>query len=652
METDGKSGYNSAKRLGLKAFNQYKANGWNAYLPSLDTLILRDEILTEVSLGLVEVPLSKIKGTKSAGRSTAFAPNYMPILSSDTEFGAKWIQLYESHIKDGIRESITAYEYLNWFYVEEGNKRVSILKYNDAVLVSARVRRLIPKYDKEDFNICLYYEFMEFYNKTKINYIWFSEQGSFVKMYKWIQKQGLIHDENYGEVKRIYYSFRRIYHGLGGDQLPITTGDALLKYLEVYPLIDGKDNNIEQNLKKLLIELEHIKETDKVNIELSPGETNKKGLLSALTVISPAKKKIRIAFLNAKSPEESAWTYEHNLGRLHIENVLGDEIITTSVNHVPEDEGAYEFIKKAAHSNDIVFTTSPALIHPTLKAAMEYKDVKFLNCSENLSYKHLRTYFGRIYEPNFLVGMIAGALSKTNQLGYVVTYPIPEVISSINAYTLGARFVNPSSEVYVKWIENSEEDYKSCNDIDRQLTDMGVDIISHQEASDLNTKLNQPGIYFANELAIGNEKKNCVAGPIWNWGVFYEKIIRNIMSGNYNRINGIWYAQDRAISYWWGMDAGVVDILYSSSKLPGELIKSVEFMKKMIISGTYHPFEGKIYDRKDNLIVEEGIRLTNDAILEMDWFVKGVVGSIPSINIKEDNHPLLELFGVRKNIKF
>ncbi len=652
MDFDSKSAYDKARRSGLRDFNQYKANGWNAYLPSLDALISNEEIVSEVSLGLIEIPTKKIKGTRTVGRSTAFAPNFMPILGGTTEFAAKWENLYVAHVTEGIRDPIKVYEYMNWYYVEEGNKRVSVLKYNDAVMILANVKRLIPKYDKDDYSICLYYEFLDFYKKTHINFMWFSELGSFVTIYKWIQKLGLDEPDQDGEMRRVYYQFRKVYRQLGGNKLPITTGDALLKYLEVYPLLQGEDANIEQNLKKMWQEFQHIGTTDHVEVVYSAAENEKRSLFSGLTG-SSTMKEAKIAFVNAKSAEESAWTYGHEIGRLHIENAFGGAVKTASINHVPEDERAYEFIKNAAKDYDIVFTTSPALIHATLKASMDFKDVKFLNCSENLSFKHLRTYFGRIYEANFLVGMVAGAMSKTNQLGYVVTYPIPEVISSINAYTLGARFVNPFAQVYVKWVEVTKEQDEPCQDnrcyeIDQQLMDMGVDIISHQESTDLSTQLSQSGIYFATELVEEAGKRTCLANPIWNWGVFYEKIIRNIMSGNYNRINGVWSGDDRAISYWWGMDAGVVDILYSASKLPDPLIKSVEFMKKMIISGCAHPFEGPLYDQKDHLRVEEGNQLPNESILAMDWFVKGVIGSIPSINAKEENHPLLELFSVRK----
>lgn len=648
----GKESYEKARRKGLRTVMRYKANGWNAYLPALDSIISRDEILSEVSLGLMEIPINKIKGTKTTGRSSAFAPDFMPILDHNTEFGGKWESLCEAHYDEGIRDPIKVYEYLNWFYVEEGNKRVSVLKFCEATLVAANVTRVIPKYDKDDERIKLYYEFLEFYQKTHMNFIYFTELGSFVKMYKWIEKYSWQLPENEGEFRSIYYQFRKAYHKLGGKVLPITTGDALLKYLEVYPLYKA-DETIEANLKKMWLVLEAVGTSEAVEIADSPGELEKKGLFGGLTSFNQGVKSPKIAFINAETPQTSGWTYAHEIGRLHIESVFKDAIKTVGIYQVPEDETAYDFIRKAVLDGaDIIFSTSPAFIHATLKASMEFTDVKFLSCSENLSYKQMRTYFGRIYEPNFLVGMIAGAMTKTNQLGYVVTYPIPEVITSINAYTLGARFVNPYAEVFVKWVEDASVHNKdACYHVDQQLMDMGVDIISHQESSDLDTLLNQSGIYFANELAEKDGKHTFLAVPIWNWGVFYEKLVRNIMNGNYSRINGLLGSTDRAISYWWGMDAGVVDFLYSKSKIPQPLVQTVEYMKKNIISGVFHPFYGPIYDQKGNLRIEENTHLTNTEVLSMDWFVQGVNGSIPSINAREESHPLFELFSVKKKFK-
>lgn len=639
--------YEKARKKGLKQINFNRSNGWDTTLLALDRLISRESVLSEVRLGRGEIQLKKIKGTKTMGRQRAFAPDYMPILKVETEFANKWAALYEAQIEEGIRDPIKVYEYLNWYYVGEGNKRVSVLKHNNATLIYADVIRLIPKYDEGDLNIVLYYEFLIFYEKTKISYIWFSHKGSFSKMYKWINKYGWNNEEQIGELRMIYYRFRKAYKKLGGDNLTITTGDAFLKYLDIYSCDLEGLKSLEKNLGKLWREMKGSEGKNRINIKLTDKEIERKTLLSSLSNLS--NKQIKIAFIHAKNTIDSTWTYAHEIGRKYIEDIFGETIVTTSVYDVPEDEHAYDRIREVAEDGyEVIFVTSPAFINITLKVALEYQTVKFLNCSENMSYKHLRTYFGRIYEPNFLAGMIAGAMSKNNKLGYIVTYPIPEVISSINAYTLGARFMNPYIEVYIKWVENNKDTKKSKHyGVDNQLEDVGVDIICHQESGDLQSKANNLGVYFTKDLS-NNKKSKYLAKPIWRWGIFYEKILRSVMEGNYARTSGFLGIKGRAINYWWGMEAGVVDLVYSQTQVPEPLRRSVNMLKKMIIEGTYHPFMGPIKDQEGIERVEINHTMSNEGILEMDWFVQGVIGSIPSLDMEKDNHPLVELFGVKK----
>lgn len=651
MAVDGRAEYESARRKGLREYNNRRMSGRNPYLYALDTVISTESIMSEVSLGQIDIPLNKVVGTKTVGRSKSFAPNFMPILNSDTEFASKWMNLCIAHLEEGIRDPIKVYEYLNRFYAEEGNKRVSVLKYHEAVAIPAVVTRFIPKYDEQDENIVLYYEFMEFYKQTRVNYLWMSKLDNFNKLLRHMKKYNWIEPDKGIEFQSVYHRFRKVYHELGGDKFNHTTGDAFLKYLEIYTYdMSLSAEDLKRQLSNMWEEF-GLLENEEISLEVSTSEFDKRSLFSIPNFSGI--KNAKIAFVNSKSPDRSAWTYGHEIGRNHLNNTFGNQIVTKAFNDVPEDETAYDFLVDiVAQGYDIVFTTSPTFINATLKAAVEFKQVKFFNCSENMSYKSVRTYFGRIYEPNFLVGIAAGAMTKTNRIGYVVTYPIPEVISSINAFALGARFVNPDAVIIVKWVEGtaSQSDVQTidiCYDIDQQLIDMDVDIISHQESSDLTTKLKNSGIYFADKKR-NKEEHIYLATPVWNWGEFYERMVRSIMSGTYNRLSNILSNSDKAISYWWGMDTDVVDIFYTKSRLPRETIQTIKFMKEMIIGGTYHPFRGPLYDNKGVLRLDEGHNLEPEDILSMNWFVEGVLGSIPSINASEENHPLVELLGVKK----
>ena len=177
----GSEDYSKAHRLGKKDYQARMMEGRRPTLKVLDDILPSRGSCTEVSLGLVQIPVDQIVGTKSEGRSNAFAGNFMPILASNTEFAQKWIALSKSHVEVGIREPIKAYEYMNKFYVEEGNKRVSVLKYFDAVTIPGFVTRIIPPRTNDKENK-IYFEFLDFYDVSKLNYIWFSEEGSFEKL--------------------------------------------------------------------------------------------------------------------------------------------------------------------------------------------------------------------------------------------------------------------------------------------------------------------------------------------------------------------------------------------------------------------------------------------------------------------------------------
>ncbi|HBG37915.1 MAG TPA: BMP family ABC transporter substrate-binding protein, partial [Clostridiaceae bacterium] len=171
MNNDELDYFNNARKAGMKEYSSKTSKGQSGYLPSLEEMVKDAEIVSQVDLGIMEIPLKKIVGTYTHLRSLSFANNFMPILNN-SEFRQKWIDVCKAHIEEGIRDPIKVYEYLNWYYVIEGNKRVSVLKYFDAYSMYAKVTRLIPKMDINNPTVEIYYEFLKFNNKTKINSIW------------------------------------------------------------------------------------------------------------------------------------------------------------------------------------------------------------------------------------------------------------------------------------------------------------------------------------------------------------------------------------------------------------------------------------------------------------------------------------------------
>lgn len=641
--------YEQAHKSAKQSWNTMVNKGEMGYLPSLDGIMQSSDVLSEVSLGLVEIPINKIIGTYTHSRSVSFAHNFMPLMDKGTEFASKWMHLYDAHVEEGIREPLKVYEYLNRFFVVEGNKRASVLKFVGATAFNAHVTRLVPKRDPGSKVNTIYYEFMDFYKNTQINSIWFTQPGRFKELNDFINRyKG---SKNFYDTKEkqflseIYRPFRTIYLKEGGAKLKITTGDALLNFLKIYGLpkeiTPAKHRDY---IQKLITELEVI-EQDETYVETNALQAPKRrGMFSSLTERLSSKRTLKIAFVYAKAPENSGWAYSHELGRLHINNVFEDQIQTTKIVDVPESPEAYKVFERLAKEKyDIIFTTSPTFVAPALKAAMQFPQVKFFNCAGTHSYKSLTLYFGRIHEPRYILGMIAGAMTKTNVIGYVAPYPISEVVSSINAFTLGVRAVNPYATVKAMWTyrwDNPEQG----KDVAKNLINMdsAVDIISTEDLPVPGDMSKEYGVYA---VAGEEQDKKHYAMAIWNWGVFYESVIRNILSGTWKTLADI-SAGDHPMNFWLGMNTGIVDVLYSNRHINPQMKALIEGIKASIMRNEFNPFTGPIYDQNKVLRVKTGEVCDYEDIINMDWLVEGVEGELPN---RDDLKPT-DPFSYMKNI--
>ena len=650
-DNDKNVAYLEALKQGKSRYSSDVASGKSGNLPSLDDLIQNMEIVSEVNLGTIDIPLTKIRGTYSHSRGKMFAKNFMPIAKPESEFGAKWKNVYEHHIRDGISDPIRVCEYLNWFYVIEGNKRASVLKFLNAYSIRAEVRRVIPRYDENDLQIKTYYEFLKFNKQSGIFSIWFSNPDGFVELSRlldlYIPELSFDDDKYMHFLRMVYKPFRELYHRAGGGNISLTTGDALLSYLQIYGVPQAITEEVDKpRIKGFLSELRAISESPAVSFQTEPIPEVKKNMISALTTLVTPKKKVKIAFVYALNREESGWTHAHDLGLQHIQHVLEDHIETSVVENVPETPEAYDtFRRLAEEGHDLIFATRSTFIKPALKAALEFPDVRFLACSSAHSYKNVTTYSGRIYEPRFLMGLIAGSLTKTDVLGYMGEYPIPEVVAGINAFTLGARMVNPRVKVKVAWSYRWDISGRTRNP-EVELHDMGADLISH-DGLPIPDKVKKYGLYARKEGEAGSEVHYAMS--IWHWGVFYEKLVNAVLSGTWKMVVDSLHADSDLLQFWWGMDSGIVDIFYSLTHVPTQTQKLVDFMRDMIIQNEFHPFRGPIYDQSGKLQVSDGSVASHDQIISMDWFVEGVEGEIPSLDRNEISiDPLTDLLGIRK----
>ena len=606
--------YEKAYKLGKKEYQQRMSHGEKPTLLVLDDILPSKGSYAEVPLGLVQIPLEQIVGTKTTSRCNAFARNFMPILDQESEFARKWSDLSTSHVEEGIREPIKAYEYMNQFYVEEGNKRVSVTKFFDGIAIPGNVTRLIPKQTNDKENK-IYYEFLDFYELSNINYIWFSKEGSFAKLQELVGKgpDEIWSDDDRMDFYSIFYRFKKEYESKNTN-LSITTGDAFLSFIEVH----GYENTCKlygDDLKKMIQktweEFNLLDIEDDIEIMLDP--TEKPSLLGKLHLFGTPK--LKIAFLYEKTAHASAWTYGHELGRLHLEQTFPDEVETLFYENVTQ-ENVETYIDKAIEEKcNIIFTTTPAFAQASVKAAIEHPHVKFLNCSVNTSHRYIRTYYIRMHEAKFLMGAIAGAMADNNKITYIADYPLYGTIAHINAFALGAKMINPRAEIHLDWRCLKD------NDVMKNLHQLSPSCFSTRDMLMPDEDLRYFGIYEMENGEIRN-----LAMPLLHWGKFYEQLIRAIMDGSWSHDDT---SANKAINYWWGMSSGVIDVICSRN-LPIGTKRLIELLKKTIMNGEFNLFSGILYSQNGIVQPDPNHILTPDELINMDWLAENVIGHIPT----------------------
>ncbi len=628
--------YTKAKKEGERAYRKAVLSGRYPYLPALEQMVEGVDKLSEYKVGLKEIPLNMIVGTRTVGRQNAFADNFMPLLGEGTEFAIKWSNLFDSQAEEGLRDPIKVYEFMNKFYVLEGNKRVSVMKSIDAASILGNVIRLMPM-RSEERAVKVYYEFLEFYKVTELYGITFSQEGSYKKLAAYLG-QDLEHPwpENVIEnLRASFIIFNKAFENRSGQKLAITPGDALLTYVGVFGfegLMVDSTREIENRISRLWNEylMQMSEEKMEVVENLSDVEKAKpKAMKSILSLGSGAagsvENPVRVAFIYDKYAKDSSWIYGHELGRNELERRFGgtvDAIAFEGCDTQEKVDAAFE--AAAADKETLVFAASPALMEASMRAALKYPRMRIMNCSVNLLHSAVPSYYAHMYEAKFMMGALAASLAENHVIGYRADYPIYGGIANINAFALGAQLFDPYCKVKLVWAT------KKGTDWEKELSDAGCSIISGIDMIKPGEPSRKYGLYRVKE----DGSVQNLAAPIYQWGRFYELLIRKHEDGSLGAIASA--AKNRAVNIWWGMSAGVVDVIFSDD-LPFASRKTMEALRRVIGSQTLDPFEGEIHSQSGVIREPGSPRMTNREIIAMDWLCENVIGEIPDMSELEDS---------------
>ncbi len=635
--------YKSALRAGQRAYRARISRGQSPYLAVLDDVLKGVDIVAQEPLGLVEIPSDSLVGTKTSGRHTAFSYDFMPLLEPDTEFAAKWSNLCDAHLEEGIHTPIIAFEYMNRFYVQEGNKRVSVLKYYGAVKIPGTVTRLIPA-RTEDLENKIYYEFLDFYKLSKVNYVHFSKLGGYSKLQTLVCKAS---GEAWSEDDRLnfaafYTMFHQQFEALGGRSLGLTTGDALLVYLSVYRYSDTYDATpaqVRQNLEKLWNEVKVLTEPHGVELSLEPPKSPAEPLLSKLNIFSPSKQpsELRVVFLHEYNAKISAWVRAHDEGRDALAKVFPDKVYISCYEDVNPEVDAEQILEEVAHNNaDVVFATSVRMYNACLKVAAQHPKTRILNCSLNAPHPLVRTYYPRTYEVTYLLGMLAGIVSHSDKVGYVAANPVYGVPAAINAFAQGVRAVRPDSRVVLRWAclcdAAHPQDFSDRKDIE---------VFYSQDFREPEGTYRDYGL--CRRLPDGVLQP--LGLPEWRWDVFFTEIVRSVFAGTWDSAPG-----GRAINYWWGLKSGAERVEYPT-RLNDGTMQLLKMAERQLCDGEIQVFPTESYSQGHALHHAASGIYTPKELMEMDWLEECVEGELPSYDeLDAKTRSLLNINGL-DNVK-
>ena len=327
---------------------------------------------------------------------------------------------------------------------------------------------------------------------------------------------------------------------------------------------------------------------------------------------------VKVGFVYIGSVTDGGYTQASDIARIQLEEELGVE--TMYIENVPENADCEKAIRDLIDQGcNVIFTTSFGYMDWTHNVAKEYPDLKFAHATGYTTDTNMSAYMGRMYEPRYLSGIVAGMKTETNKIGYVAAMPIPEVVRQINAFTLGVRSVNPEATVEVKWT-NSWSDASLEKVAALELLNKGCDVMAqHVDTTAAQIAAQEKGVFAIGSNYDSHEAapQAFLTAPVWNWAAYYIPQVKAVMDGTWASSN-----------YWGHMSEGIVDLAPLSDLCAEGTQEAVDAAKAAILSGENKIFVGPIKDNAGNEKVAADMLMTDEELLSFDWFVEGVIGSI------------------------
>jgi simple sugar transport system substrate-binding protein len=294
---------------------------------------------------------------------------------------------------------------------------------------------------------------------------------------------------------------------------------------------------------------------------------------------------------------------------------------TSAVESVPEGADAERVMRDlAAQGHKLIFATSFGYLEPALRVAAEFPDVFFEHCGGYKGARNLGTYNARYYEGRYLAGLVAGRATKSGVAGYVAGFPVPEVVQGINAFALGMLEANPRATVRVLWLDTWFDPARE-RDAALALVGQGADVLTNHSASPAVAQAAEAkGVHF-----LGYQSDMRAFAPrtqltsvVHEWGGYYTGVAQAVLDDR-------WTPQP----VWGGLKQGFIRLAPFGAAVAADTAARVRQRQAAIVAGTAHPFAGEILDQAGRRRLERGATMSDEAIQRMDWFVQGVVGTLP-----------------------